>query len=124
MSTTPGSNQLTDAFELICPEPFDYYRFTGMTTNAVGIDVRSYAAAVTARGSVQPVDRSKYGEMGLDFTRRYIQVWTDTDVMDLYRERAGDQIGWNSARWEIQSENDWHIIDGWNRFTAIQVPVP
>ena len=124
MSNTPGSNLLTDAFELICTEPFDYYRFTGIETNAAGIDVRAYAAPVTVQGSVQPVDRSEYDDMGLDWTKRYIQVWTDQNVDDLYRERAGDQIGRHGFRWEIQSENDWHEIDGWNSFTAVQVPVP
>jgi len=120
----PGSNILDDAFECIDCEDFQFYRYEGKTTNTIGLDVRTYAAPVTVTGSIQAVDRSYYADNGLDFTKRHIQVWTTTDIEDLYRARSGDQIQWNGERWEVLSETDWIPIDGWNSFIAVQVPTP
>ena len=120
----PGSNLLTAALELICPEPFQLYRYQGKTTNDIGYDVRTYAAPITIRGSIQAVDRAYYAEQGLDFNKRHIQVWTETEVEDLYRARSGDQIAWEGQRWEVLNESDWFPIDGWNSFVAVQVPTP
>ena len=121
MPNVPGSNLLTTALELICAEPFDYIEYTGTSVNEIGFDVRTYAAPVTVRGSVQAVDRTEYDQLGLDWTKRYIRIWTETDIDDLYRDRAGDQVRWHNLLWEVQSEDDWHPIDGWNSFTAVQV---
>ncbi len=121
---TPGSNLLTTALGIICRESFDYIQFTGRTTNAIGYDERTYAEPVTITGSVQAVDRSHYTDNGLDFSKRHIQIWTDTNVEDLYRARSGDQIQWNGNRYEVLSETDWHPIDGWNNFIAVEVPTP
>ena len=121
---TPGSNLLDDALTLICPDSFQYYRFMDIQTNGIGLDVRRYAPPTSVRGSVQAVDRSLYADAGLDFSKRYLQIWTSTDVSDLYRARAGDQVQWEGSRWEVTSENDWHPMDGWNSFLAVQVPTP
>ena len=118
----PGSNLLTAALEVICPETFQLYRYQGKTTNVIGLDVRTYTAPLTIRGSVQAVDRAYYAEQGLDFNKRHVQVWTESEVDDLYRARSGDQIQWQGERWEVISETDWFVIDGWNSFIAVQVP--
>ena len=118
----PGSNLLTDALEVICRQSFQYYSYQSRIINEIGKNVRTYAPPVTITGIVQAVDRSLYSDSGLDFNKRYIQVWTDTDTGDLYRDRAGDQIQFNNARWEITSENDWFPVDNWNSFLAVEVP--
>ena len=120
----PGSNLLSDALECIDCETFQFYQYQAKTTNTIGLDVRTYAAPVTATGSIQPVDRSYYADAGLDFTKRHIEVWTETDTEDLYRARSGDQIGWEGERWEVVSETDWFPVDRWNSFVAVQVPTP
>ncbi len=120
----PGSNLLTTALGLICPEPIQFYQFTGFATNAIGYDVRTYAAPTTVMASVQAVDRTQYSEAGLDFNKRHIAVWASQDIDDLYRGRAGDQIGWQGVRWEVLSESEWHPIDGWNNLIAVQVDEP
>ena len=120
----PGSNLLTSALSLICRQSFSYYPFNARTVNVNGYYERTYGAPVPTTGSVQAVDRSLYADNGLDFTKRYIQVWTETDAEDLYRDRAGDQIDYDSRRWEITNADAWHTLDGWNSFLAVEVPTP
>ena len=97
---------------------------TTITTNEIGLDVRDYDQPITRSGSVQSVDVSDIKNMGLDFTKSYIQVWTETPVNAVERDRSGDQIIWNGRRFEIQGETDWNAVDGWNSFTAVEVPTP
>ncbi len=122
--SVPGSNLLSAAFDLICADSLPLYRYEGKTLNSIGYDVRTYSRPVTISGSVQAVDRNFYTAQGLDFSKRYVQVWTESNVDDIYRGRSGDQITWNGNRWEIMGENNWHPIDGWNSFLAVQVPTP
>ena len=120
----PGSNLLTSALTIICRDSFQYLRFNTITTNEIGLDVRDYDQPITRSGSVQSVDVSDIKNMGLDFTKSYIQVWTETPVNAVERDRSGDQIIWNGRRFEIQGETDWNAVDGWNSFTAVEVPTP
>ena len=124
MSNIPSSNLLNDALTLVCPVPFDLYQFTGKTTNAIGYDVRTYADPIVAMGSIQAVDRKFYEQYGLDFNKRHIQVWSSTDIEDIYRSSAPDQIGWDSRRWEVVGETEWFQIDGWQSVVAVEVPIP
>ena len=120
----PGSNLLATALTLICPDTFEYFRYSGIQTNAIGFEVVSFAAPVMVAGSVQAVDRSVYQEQGLDWQRRYIRIWTTQDIDDLERDRAGDQIAWNGDRYQIVDQSDWHTQDGWNGCLFVEVPSP
>ena len=120
----PGSNLLTSALSLICRTSFQYVKFQGITTNAIGLDERTYADPVTISGSVQDVDVSDFSELGLDFSKSHIQVWTETNVDSENRETSGDQILFNNRRFEVMGETDWHPVDGWNHFIAVEVPTP
>lgn len=123
--TVPGGNLLTSAFSLICKQRIGLYRFTGRTTNEVGMDVRNYAPAVTVDASIQPVSVRDIEDRGLDYTRRYIGVWTPNDIEDLYRLRSGDQISWQGHRWEVVGDDEeWFPLDGWNRVICVRVPDP
>ena len=121
---TPGSNLLSTALTVVCRDNFEYLRFQGITNNEIGLDVRTYAAPVTRSGSIQAIDFSEFSTMGLDFNKSYIQIWTETQVNTVNRDKSGDQVIWNSRRFEVQSVNDWHLVDGWNHFTAVEVPTP
>ncbi len=122
MSNIPSSNLLNDALTLVCPEPFLLSRFNGTTTNDIGVDVRTYETPFVSQGSIQPVDRKFYEQFGLDFNKRHIQIWSSTDIEDIYRGRSGDQIGWNLRTWEVVGETEWFEIDGWQTIIAVQVP--
>lgn len=117
----PGSNLLNQALRIIRPTTVDYYQFLGRTNNSVGLLVSNYAPAESVTASVQAVKRAQYQYMGLDYNKRYIMIWATTDLQDLFRDRSGDQIGYNGQRWELMNEEDWTDIDNWNGVLAVQV---
>ena len=117
----PGTNLLRQAQTLIRPTTVTYFQFMGRTTNTIGQDVSSYAPGVAISANVQAVKRAFYQRMGLDYTKRYIEIWTTTDTVDLYRDRAGDQIEWEGRRYELMNEEEWTPIDGWNSALAVDV---
>lgn len=120
----PGSNILAAALTVICPEGFEYFKYRGTTTNAIGFDVVSFEAGVMVSGTVQAVDRAIYSDLGLDWEKQYIRIWTTQDIDDLERDRAGDQIEWNGDRYQIVDQSDWHSQDGWNGCLFVEVPAP
>lgn len=117
----PGANVLRQAQTLIRPTTVTYFQFLGRTTNSVGQDVSNYAAGLAIQANVQAIKRAFYHRMGLDYTKRYIQLWTTTDTVDLYRDRAGDQIEWEGRRYELMNEDEWTPIDGWNSALGVDV---
>lgn len=117
----PGSNLLNMALTVIRPQTIQFFAFTGRATNAIGLDEATYAAPVAVRGSVQPVPRSQYQRMGLDYNKRYVNLYASTDIDDLARDTAGDQIEFNGRRYEIMGEDDWFPQDGWNGTLAVDI---
>lgn len=117
----PGSNLLASALSVICPQPFDYYRYQGKTINAIGLDVHTFDPPVNMTGSIQEVDSSVYHERGLDFQSQYIEIFVLNDIDPLFRSTAGDQVQFNGRRWQVISEDGWFAMDGWDAFIAVEV---
>ena len=121
MGTNFAFNVLATVQTVIGTQDFEYLEYLGRTTNSIGLDVSSYAAAVPLKGSVQPVDRAKYEEMGLDFTKNYFSILCLQDVKDLERTKAPDQIIFDSVTYEVMGESDWTVPAGWNRVLVIEI---
>lgn len=85
-------NVLASAQTVIRRQAFIYRQYTGRTANAAGILESTYAADQEFEGSVQPVSRSLYAKMGLDFEKSYISILDTENIFDLSRDRSGDQI--------------------------------
>lgn len=117
----PGSNLLKQAFSLIAQQTFDYYEFVSRTPNAVGQDVTTYAAPVAVLGSVQPVPRNLFQQNGLDFQRNYVNVYLQQGVIDVDRDVSGDQIVFQSNRYQVMSKTPWFGIDGWDAMLCVQI---
>ena len=117
----PGSNLLGAAFQLIKQDSFTYYRFASNPLNNIGMYVPTYDAPVELTGSIQAVSRQVMQDLGLDWTKRHIEVWVEQDVLDLSRDQHPDQISFNGRRFDIIGQTDWHPIDGWDRFMAVDV---
>jgi hypothetical protein len=120
----PGANLLALALSIITPQTVQYYAFTARTTNAAGLRVADFAEAVDIQGSFQPVPRDLYHELGLDLNKNYAMFYSVTLIRDVTRDRTGDQLGFNSKRWQVLSANDWHAVDGWNGVLCVEVPAP
>lgn len=120
----PGMNLLNLALTVIAPATVTYYAYTSRALNAAGVYITTFAAGVDIVGSVQPVPRQLYADMGLDYTRNYVMLYADTPIGDVTRDRTGDQIGFNGKRWQVESANDWQAIDGWSGVLCVEVPAP
>lgn len=117
----PGSNLLNMAFGAIAQQTVAYYVNTGRTANSIGMQVPSFAAPVNVRGSFQPVPRSKYEYMGLDFQKNYFNFYVSRSVIDLARGVAGDQLVFNGKKFQCESKTDWFGIDGWDAVLCVEI---
>lgn len=117
----PGSNLLATALRLIRPVPVELFRVVGRAINSVGQDITEYDDPIQIQASVQAVKRTDYHRMGLDYAKRYIQLWSIEDISDLQRARSGDQIVWNNARYEVIDRDEWSAIDQWNSVMAVEI---
>lgn len=118
---TPGSNLLRRALRVVKPSDVEYKAFTGRAPNAAGIQVSTYATAIKIKGSVQPVPRTMYQALGLDFSREYFNLYSTQLLEGVTRDRAGDQFTFAGELFEVLSATNWKAIDGWNGVLAIKV---
>lgn len=117
----PSSNILKSALRLIKRQTVTHYAWTGRTPNAIGYDVDSYAAPATITGSFQPVSRTRYAALGLDFSKSYITFYTESVIRCIERDRSGDIIAFNGRRYKCESPTEWNGIDGWNSVYAVDI---
>lgn len=120
----PGDNLLADALGIIAPQAVRLYRWAGRTRTAAGIFVSAYSGPVDILGSVQAVDRRQYQQMGLEWSRHYVMLYTTAPVRNVERDRAGDMFTYASKWYEAQSRTDWGTQDGWNYVLAVEQPAP
>jgi hypothetical protein len=107
---------------IIGKQSFQYLKFTGRTTNAAGLDVATYAPAVTLRGSVQAVPRSVYQNMGLDFQKNYVNIYVSQEILDITRDVSGDKISFNGKLFLCLSKTAWYAMDGWDNILCVEIP--
>ena len=121
--STPGSNTLAMALSVLGRTAVSYFKYAGRTTNAGGVMLTTYSAAVViAQGSVQAVNKQKYEALGLDFEKTYIS-WhvPNLAAIDLARDVSGDVIETLGRRWQLIGSNDWLLIDGWKSLMAVDI---
>lgn len=101
----------------------DYYieRWLSSSTNDIGYDVDIYDTLEFRQGSVQPVDRTKYAYLGLDFTKHYIYVLDVSKINGLNRGANADRIHYNGSIYKILDVDDWSNEGGWNGALCIKV---
>ena len=119
----PGDNLLEDAFQCIDTTEFTYYAFDANATRPDGVKQPGYIDGVPYQGSIQAVDRSQYKEMGLSFSKSYIEIFAIIDIKGIERDRASDQLEWSAdgRRYAVSKEVAWQKIDGWDNFVAVDI---
>lgn len=117
----PGSNLLNMAFGVIGQQAVEWSSFLGNITNAAGVKVPSWAAPTTLGGSFQPVARSLYQQLGLDFTKNYANFYASADVMDVLRNKSGDRLAYAGKTYQVLSNTDWFAQDGWKGVMCVEV---
>lgn len=118
----PGGNLLAAALKVISPQGFVLHRYQATVTNGIGFDVHTFSAPVTVSGSVQPASNKTYKELGLDWKKKHIQIWTTENIISLSRDRPNDQVEFNGSRYDIVERTPWEDIDGWSSYVAVEVP--
>lgn len=117
----PGSNLLRMALTVIAPTQNVAYRaYMGEHENSFGGTVPNYGTTTPLFGvSVQPITKEQIQQMGLAVNKRYVSVWTLTDVEAAWRGRQNDILLWSGSEWEVLPQEDWIIQDGWRVITAV-----
>lgn len=121
--SVPSSNILAQALSVIKSTPVMYYQNTGRTTNAAGYDVATFAAGIMIKaGSLQPIPKSRYTQLNLDFQKTYFNWYVpNLPVLDLQRDVSGDQVEYNGRRLQVESLTDWLTIDGWKAVLMVEI---
>lgn len=120
--SVPGLNLLDIALSAISPQVIQYFRETGRALNGIGQWVTSYDSALTLDNvSVQAVKRDKYSDYGLDFQKNYIRIYMQIDATDIERGKSGDKVSFSGKMYQLTSENNWFIVDGWLSVLAVEL---
>ena len=114
-------NVLGAAQSVIGKQTITLYRFSGRVINAAGLYESGYEDPVQVECSVQPVSRSMYEKMGLNFEKSYISILAIADIKDVGRDRSGDQIVFNGNKYEAIGKTPWNAPAGWNRIVCVKV---
>jgi hypothetical protein len=117
----PGSNLLNKALGVIGRTAVQWYSSTGRTVNGIGLQVTTFAAPITVYGSFQPVPRSAFLQLGLDFAKEYVTFYTTQAATDIERDKAPDEFVLNTHRYRCLTKTDWKQIDGWNSPIAVRL---
>lgn len=119
----PGMNLLNMAFGLIAAEgDAIYYRYKGEITADDGTRISDYEEPTQLPCcSIQPIDRSRYQQMGLSFEKTYYQIFVSQAVAGVDRGYAGDVIEWQGRRYQLVSDNPWLSIDGWDEGVMVDI---
>lgn len=120
--SVPGQNNLELALRVIKPQTIELFRFLAETDSPSGKPIKQFSPGETfTRTSVQPVPATKYDQLGLDRSKRYVQVWASTDVYGIGRDHSPDEFIWNGERYQVTQDTGWMIQDGWCQFIGIMV---
>lgn len=119
--TVPGSNLLNMALSLIGPQPVAWAAFSGMTTNAAGIDVPTWAAAVTVYGSFQPASNTLLQTLGLDWNKNYAIFYASQAFTEPDRDMSGDRLTYAGKTYQVESGSKWFTQDGWEGVLCVEV---
>ena len=88
--------------------------------NGLAIMVPTYGPWYGIRGNVQYVHRKMYQDLGLDFTKVYINAWASVEINDNAMKSQPDQLFWRGFLWNVTSNSEWNWQNGWVNVTAVK----
>lgn len=107
---------LEEALELLPKRTFTYRKWLSRTQNAAGIWVNHYGPEIQCNGSVQPIETDRYAQLGLDFEKHYLRIYTSADIRYAGQD-ASDMVIVDGTRYKIADEAQWQEYDGWTAAT-------
>lgn len=118
----PGANLLGIASRVIRFETLGHRAFVSREPNSAGDFVSTFAASVDIQGSMQPVNRRLYQELGLNLSKNYATLYTSATIKATSRDREGDLITFAGRTWQCESDQNWAAMDGFTRMLCVEVP--
>jgi hypothetical protein len=110
------------ALGVISIQPVILFRFVGNIVQENGIELPTYAPAVSIAGSVQAVSGKTKLQLGLEITDEYVNLFTTELIRPVERDTAGDVFVWSGKYYQALGGSDWVGQDGWNEVLAIKIP--
>lgn len=118
----PGGNILALANKVIAPQCLQYSHYLSRELNSAGVFVTKRATAVRINGNIQPVPRSRYEVMGLDFQKNYAVIYIQKSIIDIARDVTGDQFWYAGKLYQAESRTSWYAQDGWDAILCVEEP--
>lgn len=98
-------------------ETLSIARVRAETIEATGYTTITYAPAVTAIGSLQPLDATKVAaELGVNPHRRYAKLYTETDLSI----SPPDKVTVGGITYKPIALKDWSYQDSWYCYTLVE----
>ena len=98
-------------------ETLSIARVRSETVEATGYTTITYAPAVTAIGSLQPLDATKVAaELGVNPHRRYAKLYTETGLSI----SPPDRVTVGGITYEPIALKDWSYQDSWYCYTLVE----
>ena len=114
-------NLLNQAFRVIPQQKFTYIKFKGYVINNIGSKENEYYEGVEYNGSVQAIDSKMYQALGLDFSKKYIQIFSSLNIQNVNNnQETPDKVLWNDKEYLVVNCSDWYKQDGWTNILAVE----
>lgn len=118
----PGVNLLGVASRVIRFETLGHRAFVSRCANSAGDFVSTFAVSVEIKGSMQPINRKLYQELGLNLSKNYATLYTSATITATSRDREGDLITFAGKTWQCESDQNWAAMDGFTKMLCVEVP--
>ena len=99
---------------------FAFRYFLGQEINDLGVGIPTFSKWYGIKGNVQYVPRKMYEELGLEFTKVYINAWASVEINDNAMKSQPDQLFWRGFLWNVTSNSEWNWQNGWVNVTAVK----
>jgi len=103
-------------------EVIGWRAFVSRTANEAGDFISTFAASVDIQGSMQPINRKLYQELGLNLAKNYQMLYTSAAISPTVRDREGDLLTFAGKTWQCESDQSWGAIDGFTKMLCVEVP--
>lgn len=118
----PGANLLSMASRVIRFETIGHRAFVSRVANSAGDFVSTFAPSVDIQGSMQPLNKKLYQELGLNLSKNYIMLYTSATLSPPVRDHEGDLLTFGGKTWQCESDQSWAAIDGFTKMLCVEVP--
>lgn len=118
----PGANLLSIAARVIRFETLGHRAFVSREANSAGDFVATFAASEDIQGSMQPIEKKLYQQLGLNLAKNYATLYTSATITPTGRDREGDLITFAGKTWQCESDQNWAAMDGFTKMLCVEVP--